>query len=160
MFVKDALQSIQQGILICNSQGRIIFFNEAYGAFIGCSLEEAKGKSVTDFRKNAMVPEVIKSQIAIEGMIRQEGNQEYFASIYPIIESGEFQGTISVVTTLASHQLKNSLKTQTLQERVRQFEREEILAEISCCGTGLEAKKEAARRLGISLSSLYNKIKE
>ena len=114
MFVKDALQSMQQGILICNSQGRIIFFNEAYGVFIGCSLEEAKGKSVTDFRKNAMVPEVIKSQIAIEGMIRQEGNQEYFASIYPIIESGEFQGTISVVTTLASHQLKNSLKTHVM----------------------------------------------
>lgn len=160
MQFKDILQSLQQGILICNKQTKILYFNEAYGEFIGQKLADVVGQPITKYRKHAMVPEVIKSRTAIEGVIRQEGQQVYYASIYPIIENDELQGTISIVTTLVSQQLKVSLKKETLEERVRKFERQEILAEIAACGSGVEAKKKAAEHLGISLSSLYSKIKE
>lgn len=107
-----------------------------------------------------MVPQVIQSQTPIEGMVRIEGEQEYFASVYPIMEGEVPNGTISIVTTLAQHQLKVKQKTETLAQRVRRFEREEILAEIAYYGGGVAGKKKAAQKLGISLATLYNKIKE
>ena len=160
MNIKDIFHSLQQGILICNSQGKILFFNQAYGEFIGQKLEDVVGKPITKYREHALVPEVLAEGKAKEGIIRREGAQTYYASIYPIIENGTLQGTISVVTTLASQQLRQSRKNETLEERVRQFEKQEIQAEIAFQGKGLEAKKRAAKQLGISLSTLYAKLKE
>lgn len=160
MHARTILQSLQQGILICNRNARIIYFNDAYGEFIGKRLEEVQGEEITKYRKHAMVPQVIQSQIPIEGIVRTEGNQEYFASVYPIMEGDIPNGTISIVTTLAQYQLKVKQKTEKLAERVRKFEREEILAEVAYCGGGVDGKKRAAAQLGISLATLYNKIKE
>ncbi|MDO5422702.1 MAG: PAS domain-containing protein [Eubacteriales bacterium] len=154
------LEAMEQGILICNRHGRIQYMNEAYGSFIGHTLEEVKGKPIADYRKQAKVPEVLETGIPVEGMIRREGYQEYFASIYPILEDGEIRGTISVVTTLEEHHLKKSLKHTTLEERVRNFERQEIQATVRYYGGGVEGKKLAAKELGISLATLYNKLKE
>ena len=160
MNTTSILESLQQGILICNRNARIVYFNDAYGAFIGKRLEDVRGEEIIKYRKHAMVPQVIQSQTPIEGIVRIEEEQEYFASVYPIMEGEVPSGTISIVTTLAQHQLKVKQKTETLAQRVRRFEREEILAEIAYYGGGVEGKKKAATQLGISLATLYNKIKE
>lgn len=152
--------ALQQGILICDRRARIVYFNAAYGDFIGQVLEEIRGKPITDYRKNALVPKVIRTGEPIEGMIRREGNQEYFASVYPVLEENKVYGTISVVTTLIQYQLKISSANLTLSDRVRQFERQEIQAAIALYGGGMEGKRKAAAALGISLATLYNKLKE
>ena len=86
MQVHSVLESLQQGILICDQHSRIVFFNQVYSDFIGVPLETAKGHKITDYRKSAIAPEVIWSGIPVEGMVRREGTQEYFASVYPIWE--------------------------------------------------------------------------
>lgn len=55
---------------------------------------------------------------------------------------------------------RNSEDTLTLQQRVKQFERQEILQAIKKYGNSTEGKKAAAKSLGIALSSLYSKISE
>lgn len=50
--------------------------------------------------------------------------------------------------------------TTPLYQRVRRYEREEIRKTLEHFGTDLKGKKAAAAELGISLSSLYEKIKE
>ena len=50
--------------------------------------------------------------------------------------------------------------TLTLSERVRQFEREEIRKALEKHGRDLAGKKNAAKQLGISLATLYNKLAE
>lgn len=160
MRMNTALDSLRQGVLICDRNARILYFNEAYGEYIGQELEGCKGRSIMEFRAHAQVPEVIRSGEPIEGTIRREGNQEYFASVYPIMEGEGLFGTISIVTTVESHKLKTEHSNLTLAERVRRFEREEIKAEIALHGGGVEGKRAAAKALGISLATLYNKLKE
>ena len=63
MQVHSVLESLQQGILICDQHSRIVFFNQVYSDFIGVPLETAKGHKITDYRKSASAPEVIWSGI-------------------------------------------------------------------------------------------------
>lgn len=48
----------------------------------------------------------------------------------------------------------------TLVDRVRAFERAEINKALERCGRSLDGKRQAARELGISLATLYNKLAE
>lgn len=160
MRVNSLLESLRQGVLICDRQGRVVYMNEAYAAFTGQDPEAAKGRKITELRAGARVPEVLKSGKAVEGVIRREGNQEYFASIYPVTEEEVVKGTISIVTTLEDQHLKTQLTHETLEERVKRFERREIQAAVDFYGGGVEGKKMAAKELGISLATLYNKMKE
>ena len=73
MQVHSVLESLQQGILICDQHSRIVFFNQVYSDFIGVPLETAKGHKITEYRKSAIAPEVIWSGIPVEGMVRSEG---------------------------------------------------------------------------------------
>lgn len=159
MRANSILEALQQGILICDRHTRIVYMNEAYSSFIGYSLEEVKGKKITKYRESAKVPEVIKTGIPIDGMLRREEDKEYFASVYPIIEENEIRGSISIVTSIANQQLKLQLQHNSLAERVSKFEKQEIEATICYYGGGVEGKKKAAQELGISLATLYNKIK-
>ena len=70
MQVHSVLESLQQGILICDQHSRIVFFNQVYSDFIGVPLETAKGHKITESRKSAIAPEVIWSGIPVEGMGR------------------------------------------------------------------------------------------
>ena len=151
MQVHSVLESLQQGILICDQHSRIVFFNQVYSDFIGVPLETAKGHKITDYRKSAIAPEVIWSGIPVEG---------YFASVYPIWEEHQIRGSISIVTSLVQFEKRESEAHMTLEERVRRFERQEIQNTLLLYGRDMEGKQKAAKELGISLATLYNKIKE
>ena len=94
------------------------------------------------------------------GMVRREGTQEYFASVYPIWEEHHIRGSISIVTSLVQFEKRESEAHMTLEERVRRFERQEIQNTLLLYGRDMEGKQKAAKELGISLATLYNKIKE
>ena len=88
MKANSIFNAIRQGLLICNSQGQIVFFNQIYGEFIGVRLQDVRGQLITDIRPGSRIPEVLKYHRPIENILRNENGQEYFASIYPLIETG------------------------------------------------------------------------
>lgn len=149
---------MQQGILICDQYARIQYFNEAYGQFIGKSLEEVRGTPITELRDGAVVPEVIQGRQPIEGVLRKEGNQEYFVNVYPIIENEEVRGSVSLITTLELSKSQLGHKSISLAQRVQSFEKQEIENLMAIYGRNLEGKKKVAKELDISLSSLYSKL--
>lgn len=55
---------------------------------------------------------------------------------------------------------KNKEESETLQEMIRRREKEYIQKALSTCGRDIEGKKKAAELLGISLATLYNKLKK
>ena len=159
MKTSSLFSSLKQGILICDRDSKIIFFNEAYEKYLGIPLSRAKGRIITYFRPNAIAPQVVKDGKAREGIIRHEYEQEYCASIYPITEDDKIIGTISLVTSLElKHDMQKDRK-MPLSERVKEFERQEIEITVAAYGGGTRGKRLAAEELGISLATLYNKLK-
>lgn len=158
MKTQQILQSIHQGILICDSQSRIIYFNESYGDFIGKTLSEVKGTPIQKLRPGSLIPDVIRSGNPAEYILRREREQSYFANIYPIMENGKVTGTISIVTTLDAARETEEKDRRSLKERVRQFEQQQIAGLLAIYGDDTQGKKKVAKHLNISLASLYNKI--
>ena len=158
MKAKSALQSLRQGIVICDAKGCVVYVNAAYAEFTGIRPEEIRGKRIRDVRVGSLVPKVLRTGEAIEGVYKSDGEQSYLASVYPIYEAGEKKGTVSIVTTLEQSRARRRPGGGTLKERVREFERQEIRRTLLLYDDNLEGKKQAAEALGISLSTLYSKM--
>ncbi len=158
MKAKSALQSLRQGIVICDAKGCVVYVNTAYAEFTGIRPEEIRGKRIRDVRVGSLVPKVLRTGEAIEGVYKSDGERSYFASVYPIYEAGEKKGTVSIVTTLEQSRARKRPGGGTLKERVREFERQEIRRTLLLYDDNLEGKKQAAEALGISLSTLYSKM--
>lgn len=158
MKAKSALQSLRQGIVICDAKGCVVYVNAAYAEFTGIRPEKIRGKRIRDVRVGSLVPKVLRTGEAIESVYKSDGERSYFASVYPIYEAGEKKGTVSIVTTLEQSRARRRLGGGTLKERVREFERQEIRRTLLLYDDNLEGKKQAAEALGISLSTLYSKM--
>ena len=158
MKAKSALQSLRQGIVICDAKGCVVYVNAAYAEFTGIRPEKIRGKRIRDVRVGLLVPKVLRTGEAIEGVYKSDGERSYFASVYPIYEAGEKKGTVSIVTTLEQSRARKRPGGGTLKERVREFERQEIRRTLLLYDDNLEGKKQAAEALGISLSTLYSKM--
>lgn len=158
MKAKSVLQSLRQGIVICDAKGCVVYVNAAYAEFTGIRPEEIRGKRIRDVRVGSLVPKVLRTGEAIEGVYKSDGERSYFASVYPIYEAGEKKGTVSIVTTLEQSRARRRPGGGTLKERVREFERQEIRRTLLLYNDNLEGKKQAAEALGISLSTLYSKM--
>lgn len=158
MKAKSALQSLRQGIVICDAKGCVVYVNTAYEEFTGIRPEKIRGKRIRDVRVGSLVPKVLRTGEAIEGVYKSDGERSYFASVYPIYEAGEKKGTVSIVTTLEQSRARKRPGGGTLKERVREFERQEIRRTLLLYDDNLEDKKQAAEALGISLSTLYSKM--
>ena len=126
MKAKSALQSLRQGIVICDAKGCVVYVNAAYAEFTGIRPEKIRGKRIRDVRVGSLVPKVLRTGEAIEGVYKSDGERSYFASVYPIHEAGEKKGTVSIVTTLEQSRARKCPGGGTLKERVREFERQEI----------------------------------
>ena len=158
MKAKSALQSLRQGIVICDAKGCVVYVNAAYAEFTGIRPEKIRGKRIRDVRVGSLVPKVLRTGEAIESVYKSDGERSYFASVYPIYEAGEKKGTVSIVTTLEQSRARKRPGGGTLKERVREFEQQEIRRTLLLYDDNLEGKKQAAEALGISLSTLYGKM--
>lgn len=67
-------------------------------------------------------------------------------------------GTVSIVISLKIRKLEEETIGKTLKERVAEFEKSQIRQMIEIYGDTVEGKKRVARELGISLSTLYEKL--
>lgn len=150
------LNAMDEGVLIVNEENKIVYFNNAYGDFIGHPLEEVKGLILTEIRPGARMPQVLKTGKPMEVVFREEKGEEYFANIYPIIENGKLKGGISTVTFLKNAKfimdtLKELEKKQSdLKERMRhtngtRYEFQDIICQSSASIKCVEAAKKIAQ---------------
>ena len=158
MTPEHIFQSIRQGILICDRQSKIVYFNEAYGNFIGKRLTDVKGLPIRQLRLGSQIPRVLDSGRPLECVLRHENGSSYFANIYPIMEGEQINGAISIVTTLSDASKIEEKDCRSLKERTRQFEQQQIQKLLAIYGEDTAGKRKVAEILDISLASLYNKL--
>lgn len=116
---KDIYESMNQGILLCDEESRILYFNSSYGRFIGYKLDDVCGQPIRDIRPGAVAPDVIAKGQPQESLLRVENGQEYFADVYPVRENGKIVGSVSVVTSMMNANcIKDKMIKLEEQERV------------------------------------------
>lgn len=95
---KTVFDAMREGILIIDSETRIVFGNTAYLRFLGMTGEEIVGRPLREVRPGARLPAVLKSGKPILHAPRQETNDIYFVNMYPLYENETIIGGLSVVT--------------------------------------------------------------
>ena len=101
---RATFDAMREGITIIDTEGRLVFCNQAYLDFLrkelGDSLGPVEGKHLRDLRPGARLPDVIKAGKPILHITRQEIEDFYFVNLYPIYQDGVLVGGLSVVTFL------------------------------------------------------------
>lgn len=96
---KAVFQSMREGILIIDTQTRILFANRSYLEFLGKTEMEIIDRPLREIRPGARLPEVLATGSPILHAPRAEENDDvYFVNMYPILTDGAVTGGISVVT--------------------------------------------------------------
>ena len=101
---RNVFDAMREGITIIDTEGRIVFGNQAYRNFLnkeaGGDIGPIEGYILRDLRPGARLPDVLVKGEPILHITRQEIQDFYFVNMYPIYEDGELKGGVSVVTFL------------------------------------------------------------
>jgi transcriptional regulator with PAS, ATPase and Fis domain len=117
--------AMSEGILIIDTDARIVFCNEAYCRFLNKDVFDLKGRILRDVRPGARLPEVLRTGHPILHAPRQEAEDIYFVNMYPIYRNGELAGGLSVVTFI-----QQVYQFQGVLEEIKQHSKQ-ILKHIS-----------------------------
>ncbi len=121
------LNSINDGVLVADENGIILFTNPEYSRIIGVSADELLNKSLEVVRPGAMLPSVIRTGKALSGVYREVGDTRYVVDMAPIIVDGTIVGGVSIVKNITevkklSEALANAEKSlKNLQGTVANF---------------------------------------
>lgn len=116
------LRSIQDGLLVIDKEGVVLFINPEYTRITGVTEAEIVGKPLLSVRPNAQLVEVMKQNKVVVGIRRKERNVEYVVDMAPIVLGGRVEGAVSICKgAVEVHELvkkleKNNKEIKRLQQ--------------------------------------------
>jgi len=113
-FFDRLLNSISDGILICDKDFIVRKINKAYTNLTGVASNEIEGVEVTKIRKGAQIPKSVRSGKVMKNIYRKEGDTEYFVDLYPIKMNDKTLGGIVLA--------KDITEIQSLTKKVSEWE--------------------------------------
>lgn len=116
-FLKNILDSCNDGINIVDINGRLVFSNKVSASYVGEHQESMVGKMITDFYPKAVLLSVLKYKRPIhDKKIHHIGNKKYMVNSFPIFIKGEFVGAYSIFKDVNDiDALNKKIKTLELQ---------------------------------------------
>jgi len=159
--LRQIFNAMREGILIIDTDGVIVFGNEAYRRFLtreggGEDIGDIAGYYLRDLRPGARLPEVLKTGRPILQEPRQEIEDIYFVNMYPIFadDGTTLLGGLSVVTFMEDATAFQKL-LQGAQQRGRQMlhrigKAESTFHTVVARGEKSVACKEFAQRVAAS----------
>lgn len=97
---KAIFHTLREGVLLIDTEAKIVFGNQRYLDFLHTTEEEIIGRPLKEIRPGARLPTVLKTGQPILHAPRQEAENEdiYFVNMYPLFENGQVAGGLSVIT--------------------------------------------------------------
>ena len=126
LFFEKFLNSISDGVLICDENLIVRKINKSYTKLTGLSPQDIEGKKVNEIRKGSQIPKSIKSGKVMKNIYRKEGNTEYFVDLYPININNKIHGGIVLakdITEVQNLTKKLDEYTKKLDEYGNEFSR-------------------------------------
>ncbi|MDN5346521.1 MAG: hypothetical protein PWP65_85 [Clostridia bacterium] len=157
--IESILDAMNEAILITDSEGRICFLNDAYCRMRGVSKEEAIGKRIEEVRPGPLViPRVLNTGRAIQGIRKKKGEDEYISDVIPILENGRVLGVVSVSRNVKEvsnliESYKNSNTSITKYED-QDYAAREIFANIVCASPSFHRIIETVKRIAQTESTV------
>ena len=96
-FLPRLFASVQDGILIIDSNNVVVFVNDAYTGITGVRRQEIIGRPLKEVRPGAQLPDVVETGRSKLGCYRKEGEVEYIVDMFPIQAGSRIVGGISIV---------------------------------------------------------------
>ncbi len=125
--MKQIFNAMREGILIIDTDGVIVFGNEAYRRFLtreggGEDIGDIAGYRLRDLRPGARLPEVLKTGRPLLQEPRREVDDIYFVNMYPIYDADgvTLLGGVSVVTFMEDAAAFQK-QVQNVEQRGRQM---------------------------------------
>jgi len=125
--MKQIFNAMREGILIIDTEGVIVFGNEAYRRFLnreggGEDIGDIAGYYLRDLRPGARLPEVLLTGRPILQEPRREMEDIYFVNMYPIFDADRttLLGGVSVVTFMEDAATFRK-QVQRVEQRGRQM---------------------------------------
>lgn len=121
-WLEGIIDSINDGVLVIDSQGKVQFINKEYTEITGVSRNQIIGKYLIDVRKGAVLPKTLKDGKRRSGIQRKEGSNRYIVDMAPIYIRGKKAGAVSVLKSLNEvHDLAKELEKN--QEKLGKLEK-------------------------------------
>lgn len=183
--LETLLNNLEDGVMITDSLGNILYINDSCSKIIGFSVDELIGQSVLDKLSDCPIADALKCRMTVSGEhyhFRDSGNECSY-TVTPIIQDHEFGGLVGVLKQTAEVgklmlELRRSTSIiESIYERIADLNgynhypnsdvipmdrMEQVLLRqaLTKYGYTVEGKKMAAKALNISLATLYNKLKK
>ncbi len=90
------LESIHDGIAVVDSEGKIIYVNEANYRITGVQASEFLGKRVAETVPDSHIPQVLSSGSKLIGIKTKVNGKEVVSNIVPFIHNSRVEGAISI----------------------------------------------------------------
>jgi len=153
--------TMTEGITIIDTEGNIVFGNQAYRNFLnkeaGGDIGPIEGYRLRDLRPGARLPDVLETGKPLLHISRQEIKDFYFVNMYPIYEEGKLTGGLSVVTFLEdAYRAKEELEAvearskQVLQRVNKANSTRYTFDSIVAGGKNAAAVKELAKKAAVT----------
>jgi sigma-54 dependent transcriptional regulator, acetoin dehydrogenase operon transcriptional activator AcoR len=122
-WLRAAILSIHDGVLIIDKAGIVRLINPEYTRITGVSPEEIIGKELRSVRPKAQLGETLNDGLTRVGIYRKEGEVEYVVDMAPILLNNEIIGAVSICKGLTEvHKLSKELKKN--KEKISQLKQQ------------------------------------
>lgn len=183
--LETLLDSLEDGIIITDTLGNIVYINDSCSKILGFSIDELIGHSVLDKLSNCPIADALKFRMPVSGESYhfRDSGKECSYTVTPVIHDDQFGGLVGVLRQTAElGKLMKELSRSTsiiesIYERIADLNgctdytnsdvvpidrMEQVLLRQALIKYGytVEGKKMAAKALNISLATLYNKLKK